>query len=177
MLKDEAVPTIFSHMSGSSRKRISSLQREEKQFKKVMVEDAISKYNETVSIERKEASCCTSDLITVKDCGVHHFPKSHSVRTQYREEDFESNEESHISSWKTPLKIKFEKRKRTKEIATNTDLSFNPNSMINISVDHPNSDSDTSDDETLISGRFSSISSSVSSSLPPLVEESRSMEY
>ena len=68
-----------------------------------MVKGAISNYDETVdTIKNKEKGklLYIRSIITVKDCKVYHFPKSHSVRTQYREE----------KSWKTPLKIKFEKR-------------------------------------------------------------------
>ena len=37
ILKDDAVPTIFKHSQGPSRKRLSSLERENKQAKKQLV--------------------------------------------------------------------------------------------------------------------------------------------
>ena len=134
MLKDEAVPTIFSHMSGSSKKRISALQREEKQLKKVMVEDAISSFDETANIVKKEEICCTSNPMAVKDCRE----QKQRTKSQFEEHDSERNKETKVSARKTPpLKIRFDKRKRrTKDIAINTDLSFDPNAIINISVDH-----------------------------------------
>ena len=70
ILKDDAVPTIFKHSQGPSRKRVSSLERENKQAKKQFVQEALGSYEKTITQTQKEVSCSTKDLIAVSEIGT-----------------------------------------------------------------------------------------------------------
>ena len=89
ILKDDAVATIFKHVQGPSRKIVSSLERENKQAKKQLVQEALGSYEKTITQTQKEVSCSTKDLITVTEIGIENSAKTKSVRTQYRKDDFE----------------------------------------------------------------------------------------
>ena len=63
ILKDDAVLTIFKHSQGPSRKRVSSLEREKKQAKKELVQEALGSYEKTITQTQKEVSCSEKDLM------------------------------------------------------------------------------------------------------------------
>ena len=89
ILKDDAVATILKHSQGPSRKIVSSLERENKQAKKQLVQETLGSYEKTITQTQKEVSCSTKDLIAVTEIGTENSAKTISVRTQYRKEDFE----------------------------------------------------------------------------------------
>ena len=123
ILKDYAVPTIFKHSQGHSRKRISSLETENKQAKKQLVQEALGNYEKTITQTQKEVSCSTKDLIAVTEIGTENSAKTKSVRTQYRKEDFE--EKFRDIEKRQPLIVKVSKlMKKCKNMAGNTDITF-----------------------------------------------------
>ena len=89
VMKDDAVPTIFKNSQCPSTKRVSSLERENKQVKKQLVQEALGSYEKTITQTQKEISCSTKDLITVTETGTQNSVKTKLVRTQDRKEDFE----------------------------------------------------------------------------------------
>ena len=123
ILKDYAVPTIFKHSQGPSRKRISSLETENKQAKKQLVQEALGNYEKTITQTQKEVSCSTKDLIAVTEIGTENSTKTKAVRRQYRKENFE--EEFQGIEKRKALIVKVSKpiRKR-KDMAVNTDITF-----------------------------------------------------
>ena len=88
-LKNDAVPTIFKHSQGPSRKTVSLLERENKQAKKQLVQEAFGSYEKTITQTQKEVSYSTKDLIAVTEIGTQTSAKTKSVWMQYRKEDFE----------------------------------------------------------------------------------------
>ena len=72
ILKDDAVPTFFKHSQGPSRKRVSSLETENKQTKKQFVQEALGSYEKTITQTQKEVSCSTKDLIAVTEIGTQN---------------------------------------------------------------------------------------------------------
>ena len=83
ILKNYAVPTIFKHSQGPSRKRISSLETENKQAKKQSVQEALGSFKKSITQTKKEVSCSTKDLIAVTEIGSLNSAKTKSVQTQY----------------------------------------------------------------------------------------------
>ena len=95
LLKNDAVSTIFKHSQGPSKKRVSLLERENKQAKslfkaKQLVQEALRSY-ETITQTRKEVSYSTKDLMAVTEIGTQNSAKTNSVQMQYRKEDFKRN--------------------------------------------------------------------------------------
>ena len=123
ILKDDAVPTIFKKSQGPSGKRVSSLERENKQAKKQLVQEALGRYEKTTTQTQKEVTCSTKDPIAVTDIGTQNSAKTKSVRTQYRKEDFE--EKFRDIEKRQPLIVKVSKlMKKCKNMAGNTDITF-----------------------------------------------------
>ena len=84
ILKNDAVPAIFKHSQGLSRKIVSSLEKGNKQAEKQLVQEALGSYEKTITQTQKEVSCSTKDLIAVTEIGTQNNTKTKSVRTQYR---------------------------------------------------------------------------------------------
>ena len=123
ILKDDAVPTIFKKSQGPSGKRVSSLERENKQAKKQLVQEALGRYEKTTAQTQKEVTCSTKDPIAVTEIGTQNSAKTKSVRTQYRKEDFE--EKFRDIEKRQPLIVKVSKlMKKCKNMAGNTDITF-----------------------------------------------------
>ena len=123
ILKDDAVPTIFKKSQGPSGKRVSSLERENKQAKKQLVQEALGRYEKTTVQTQKEVTCSTKDPIAVTEIGTQNSAKTKSVRTQYRKEDFE--EKFRDIEKRQPLIVKVSKlMKKCKNMAGNTDITF-----------------------------------------------------
>ena len=123
LLKDDAVPTIFKKSQGPSGKRVSSLERENKQAKKQLVQEALGRYEKTTAQTQKEVTCSTKDAIAVTEIGTQNSAKTKSVRTQYRKEDFE--EKFRDIEKRQPLIVKVSKlMKKCKNMAGNTDITF-----------------------------------------------------
>ena len=116
ILKDDVVATIFKHSQGPSRKIVSSLERENKQAKKQLVQEALGSYEKTITQTQKEVSCSTKDLIAVTEIGTENSAKTKSVRTQYRKEDFEEKFQDIVKVSKPIRKCKGK--------AVNTDITF-----------------------------------------------------
>ena len=89
VMKDDAVPTIFKNSQCPSTKRVSSLERENKQVNKQLVQEALGSYEKTITQTQNEISCSTKDLIAVTETGTQNSVKTKLVRTQDRKEDFE----------------------------------------------------------------------------------------
>ena len=89
VLKDDAVPTIFKNSQCPSTKRVSSLERENKQVKKQLAQEALGSYEKTITQTQKEISCSTKDLIAVTEIGTQNRVKTKPVRMQDRKEDFD----------------------------------------------------------------------------------------
>ena len=125
-LKDDAVPTLFQHSQCSSRKRVSSIERDNKKAKKQVVEEAINNYEKTVENYRKDIACSTADLNSVREVAIQNCAKTKSVRTQYREADFiDSEDEALMKAEKIkPLKVKMTKIKKFRDVGTNTNFPF-----------------------------------------------------
>ena len=123
ILKDDAVPTILKKSQDPSGKRVSSLERENKQAKKQLVQEALGSYEKTITQTQKEVSCSTKDLIAVTEIGTENSTKTKAVRRQYRKEHFE--EEFQDIEKRKALIVKVSKpiRKR-KDMAVNTDITF-----------------------------------------------------
>ena len=83
ILKDYAVPTIFKHSQGPSRKRVSSLERESQQAKKELVQEALGSYEKMITQIQKEVSCSTKRHYSCYRDWTQNSPKIKSVRTQY----------------------------------------------------------------------------------------------
>ena len=131
-MKEDAIPTIFEHKN-LPQKRKTSLERETRTSKKVIVEDAISDFQKQVGL--KEISCDTEDLIQKRDFGINNAPTVRSIRTQWRKEHVTDSEGFSFPS-REPTKIKFVKPKpKATEIGINTDLTFSPNANVLISSD------------------------------------------
>ena len=123
ILKDDAVQTIFKHSQGPSRKRVSSIERENKQAKKQLLQEALGSYEKTITQTQKEGSCSTKDLIAVTETGTQNSAKTKSVRTQYRKVDFE--EEFQGIEKRQALSVKVRKPiGKCKDMAVNTDINF-----------------------------------------------------
>ena len=118
ILKDNAVPTIFKHSQGPSRKSVSSLERKSKQAKKQLVQETLGSYENT----KNEVTCSTKDPIAVTEIGTQNSAKTKSVRTQYRKEDFE--EEFQDIEKRQAFIVKVSKRIRKCKDAVNTDITF-----------------------------------------------------
>ena len=123
ILKDDAVPTILKKSQGPSRKRVSSLEREKKQAKKQLVQEALGRYEKTTTQTQKEVSCSTKDPVAVTEIGTQNSAKTKSVRTQYRKEDFE--EKFQDIEKRQALIVKVSKlTKKSKNMTGNTDVTF-----------------------------------------------------
>ena len=123
ILKDDAVPTIFKKSQGPSRKRVSSLEREKKQAKKQLVQEALGRYEKTTTQTQKEVSCSTKDPVAVTEIGTQNSAKTKSVRTQYQKEDFE--EKFQDIEKRQALIVKVSKlTKKCKNMTGNTDVTF-----------------------------------------------------
>ena len=123
ILKDDAVPTILKKSQDPSGKRVSSLERENKQAKKQLVQEALGRYEKTTAQTQKEVTCSTKDPIAVTEIGTQNSAKTKSVRTQYRKEDFE--EKFRDIEKRQPLIVKVSKlMKKCKNMAGNTDITF-----------------------------------------------------
>ena len=122
ILKDDAVPTIFKKSQGPSGKRVSSLERENKQAKKQLVQEALGRYEKTTAQTQKEVTCSTKDPIAVTEIGTQNSAKTKSVRTQYRKEDFE--EEFQDIEKRQAFIVKVSKQIRKCKDAVITDITF-----------------------------------------------------
>ena len=123
ILKDDAVPTIFKPSQGPSRKRVSSLERENKQAKKQLVQEALGNYEKTITQIQKEVSSSTKDLIAITEIGTQNSAKTKSFRTQCQKEDFE--EEFQDIEEKQALAVKVSKPiRKCKDMAVTTDITF-----------------------------------------------------
>ena len=133
ILKGDAVPTIFNHANDTSRKRISSIERQAKKAKRDIVNEAVKRFEESSHIE---VGCTTNDLITTVDFGAQvngpKPPKTASIRTQYREKHFQTEEEKTESENvdKNSFIVKLPKKEKLKNIAVNTEISFSPTENI-----------------------------------------------
>ena len=54
ILKNDAVPTIFKHSQGPSRKRVYSLERKSKQAKKQLLQETLGNYEKTITQTQKK---------------------------------------------------------------------------------------------------------------------------
>ena len=123
ILKDDAVPTIFKHSQSPSRKRVSSLERENKQAKKQLLQEALGSYEKTITQAQKEVSCSTKDLIAVTEIGTQNSVQTKSVQTQCRKEDFEE-EFQDIEKIQVLIVNVSKPIRKCKNMAVNTDITF-----------------------------------------------------
>ena len=125
ILKNDAVPTIFKLSQDPSRKRISLLERENKQPKKQLAQEALGSYEKMITQTQKEVSCSTKDVTAVTEIGTQNSAKTKSVPTQYRKEDFQ--EESQDIEKRQALIVKVSKPiRKCEDMAVNTDITFQP---------------------------------------------------
>ena len=125
ILKNDAVPTIFKLSQGPSRKIICLLERENKQPKKQLAQEALGSYEKMITQTQKEVSCSTKDVTAVTEIGTQNSAKTKSVPTQYRKEDFQ--EVSQDIEKRQALIVKVSKPiRKCEDMAVNTDITFQP---------------------------------------------------
>ena len=106
-------------------KRISLLERENKQPKKQLAQEALGSYEKMITQTQKEVSCSTKDVTAVTEIGTQNSAKTKSVPTQYRKEDFQ--EESQDIEKRQALIVKVSKPvRKCEDMAVNTDITFQP---------------------------------------------------
>ena len=94
-IKDDAVPTLFSH-APLPKKRRTSIERTQAQSKKEIIEDALALVPEPENIYVSDSvpEPCTmtnnSSEIRKIDKAIDNVPKTKSIRTQYRVSHFNS---------------------------------------------------------------------------------------
>lgn len=149
-LKEGSIPTIFIYAK-SVKRRISSINRQEKSVKRACLEEVLEESQE------HESECCEKKPVMV-DKEIDNCVKTKSVRTQYKKTDI-LEEDTSIGR---PVLVKIKachKKSRGVEVGINTELSFPCDKIIHITeepvsfdlkennIGHNSLDQDLSEDE------------------------------
>ena len=157
-LKENAIPTLFDHVP-LPKKRRTSIERLQNQTNRQIIEDALFQAPEEIEENPPSVSTTTTDNLGIRqvDKAIDNTPKMKSTRTQYRISHFK--QESLIPpKVSTPLLVKAPQRKKHRDAAVNTTVSFKPEDEVEMIVQtqtvtgkiqekQTDSDDEISDDE------------------------------
>ena len=157
-LKENAIPTLFDHVPLSKKRRMSIAQLQN-QTNRQIIEDALFQAPEEIEENPPSVSTTTTNNLGIHqvDKAIDNTSKMKSTHTQYRISHFK--QESLIPpKVSTPLLVKAPQRKKHRDAAVNTTVSFKPEDEVEMIVQtqtvtgkiqekQADSDDEISDDE------------------------------